>query len=70
MIESLLFLLFLGGSAAGIASASDENDKPKKKEPDYDDYLARLGKTHSWTNYWEDPITGDYRKHRIDIEID
>lgn len=40
----------------------------------YSDYSKSLTKgkifNYSWQNYWEDPDTGNYFKHTIDIEIE
>ncbi len=68
MIE-LLCLIGMFGPAAAM-TASSKNDSDKKEKADAQKYLSMMAKTHSRTNSWEDPVTGDYRKHRLDIDID
>ena len=70
MIE-LLILIGVGAACKGIvASASGEESKKKGKKKLNEEYNKLMsGKSYSWTNHWEDPVTGDYVKHWIDIDV-
>lgn len=65
----LLIMIGLGAACGGIvASASGEDSKKKEKQKlNEDDNKLISSKPYSWTNYWENPETGDYKKHWIDI---
>jgi hypothetical protein len=76
MFELVLItiVIMVWAMTQGNSSYSDEEeDKKEDKTPNYypDNFLFNYTppKTKSVTKYWENPVTGDYVKHKIDIEI-
>ena len=69
IIAALIFLGLLGSTA--LAGGSDSKKESKKKGKKRLGELEGLmsGNTYSWMKHWENPDTGDYIKHWIDIDI-
>ena len=69
IIAALLFLGLLGSTA--LASGSDSKKESKKKRRKRSDEFEGLmsGNTYSWMKHYENPDTGDYMKHWIDINV-
>ena len=69
IIAALIFLGLLGSTA--LAGGNDSKKESKKKKKKRSDDLEGLmsGNTYSWMKHWENPDTGDYIKHWIDIDI-
>ena len=69
MLE-LLLLIGIGAACKGIVASTptEESKKKGKKKSNYSEGLMSR-KTYSWTNQWENPDTGDYVKHWIDIDV-
>ncbi len=75
MILELLALFSLFGATQAIAhNGSDCDDSDDGDETidisKYTSDLLKSGSHRSYTRYWENPSTGDYTRHTIDIDID
>ena len=75
MIFELLALVGLFGATQAIAHNGSNSDESNEKSTDFDiskynSDLFKIGNHHSYTRYWENPETGDYKRHTIDIDID
>ncbi len=75
MILELLALFSLFGATQAIAHNGSDCDDSDDESTDvdiskyfHDDFKS--GNHHSYTRYWENPETGDYKRHTIDIDID
>jgi len=70
----ILLAAFFIGSATAIASSSGEDSKEssdvEKPEDGHSSTLTGPDNHYSHTRQWEDPDSGDYWKHKIDITID
>ncbi|NQV16332.1 hypothetical protein HQ531_12800 [bacterium] len=72
---NLLVYAFAAVCMALIVNSEDDDTRKSGKDVDkpvskYPPIIPGSGKHYSWTKYEEDPDTGDYRKHKIDIDID
>lgn len=67
---------------SGGGSIEEQNEDDEKKPFDYSKWLEEnkmtgymptsyepKSETKTITNYWENPVTGDYTRHKIDITI-
>ncbi len=70
MILELLALVGLFGATQAIAhDGSDDSDDDNVDISKYLNDLYKPGNHYSHTRYWENSETGDYIKHKIDIDI-
>ena len=74
MIFELLALVGLFGGTQAIAHNGSDSDDSDEDNTDidiskYTNDLFKPGNYKSYTRYWENSETGDYIKHKIDIDI-
>lgn len=68
IIAALIFLGLLGST--GLASSGGSKNERKKLDNDDDDGdIFTVSNHYSWMKQWENPDTGDYIKHWIDIDL-
>ncbi len=74
ILELLAFIGLLGATGlAGSSGGSDNDDTDDDEKVDISKYFHnefKLGSHQRYTRYWENPSTGDYWRHTINIERD